>query len=95
MRELTLDAVGWITKDDVYDSFFAAVRAPSWHGRNLDALADSIGTGGINGMEVPYGLVVRNASKAGPDAQKMLNLLIELIERLQEEGCPVSIAVSE
>jgi hypothetical protein len=42
MRELILNGVGWATRDEVYDAFFRAVGAPEWHGRNLDALADSI-----------------------------------------------------
>ena len=42
MTELVLNGADWTTKDDVYDAFFCAVGAPEWHGRNLDALADSI-----------------------------------------------------
>jgi hypothetical protein len=29
MKELTLNAAGWQSKDDVYDSFFRAVGAPA------------------------------------------------------------------
>src|ERR1700758_165329 len=47
MRELILNGADWATRDDVYDAFFRAVGAPEWHGRNLDALADSIRGGSI------------------------------------------------
>ncbi len=49
--------------DDFYDAFFAAVGAPIWHGRNRDALNDSISTGGINEVEIPYRLEVVNGAK--------------------------------
>ncbi|HKR85848.1 MAG TPA: barstar family protein [Terriglobales bacterium] len=44
MRELTLDGAALKTRDDVYNSFFRAVGTPDWHGRNFDALRDSIAT---------------------------------------------------
>jgi RNAse (barnase) inhibitor barstar len=56
MVELVLDGSEWKTKDDVYNAFFRAVGAPEWHGRNLDALADSISGGSINQVEVPTDL---------------------------------------
>ena len=40
MRNLILDGASWGTKDDVYNAFFKVVGAPSWHGRNLDALGN-------------------------------------------------------
>jgi RNAse (barnase) inhibitor barstar len=58
MRELILNGAEWKTRDDVYDSFFRLVGAPEWHGRNFDALRDSIATGSINAVEVPYRLVI-------------------------------------
>jgi RNAse (barnase) inhibitor barstar len=69
MRELVLDAREWTTQDDVYDSFFRAVGAPDWHGRNLDALNDSIAGRQINAIEVPYLIVIKNSNsaKVAPD----------------------------
>jgi RNAse (barnase) inhibitor barstar len=60
MTELILDGSTWTNNDDVYDAFFRAVGAPSWHGRNFNALNDSIATGSINKVEVPYTLVIAN-----------------------------------
>ncbi len=39
---------------EFYASFLPQVSAPVWHGRNLDALGDSIVTGDVNGIEPPY-----------------------------------------
>jgi len=50
-------AVDWKkieTEDDFYDMFLPQVKAPEWHGRNLDALTDSLVTGDINAIELPY-----------------------------------------
>lgn len=95
VREFILDANGWRSADDVYDAFFRAVRAPSWHGRNLDALDDSISTGEINETEVPYRLIIRNASHAGADAAQMIGRFQKLIEEIQSSGCPVAITVHQ
>jgi RNAse (barnase) inhibitor barstar len=60
VRELVLDGRGWTTDDDVYNAFFKAVGAPVWHGRNYNALNDSIAGGDINQVEVPYRIVISN-----------------------------------
>jgi RNAse (barnase) inhibitor barstar len=91
MRELVLAATTWKTRDDVYDSFFRAVGAPKWHGKNYDALRDSIATGQINEIEVPYRLLVRNSQSIGVPAKAMLKDFVKLIRELATEGCPVEI----
>jgi RNAse (barnase) inhibitor barstar len=95
MRELILDASAWKTKDDVYDSFFKAVGAPEWHGRNLDALNDSIAGGEINAVEVPYRLVIQHHSRVGDGATKMADDFVALIREIAGRGCPVEIVVEE
>lgn len=92
--ELHLQAAEWKTIDDVFDSLFAAVGAPSWHGRNFDALNDSIVTGNINTVEVPYRLMIDNLQHATPTAQSFAKELIELIREFEALGCPVSIEES-
>ena len=42
MRQIILDALGWKEKDDFYGDLLPSLGAPNWHGRNLDALNDSI-----------------------------------------------------
>ena len=45
-----------------YDLFLKQVKAPKWHGRNLDALADSLITGQIKEIEPPYTIINLNTS---------------------------------
>jgi RNAse (barnase) inhibitor barstar len=91
MQELVVDGGHWRTADDVYDAFFGAVGAPEWHGRNLDALADSISTGSINTVEVPYRLVIRNYGCIAGEARTVANRLVNLIREVGAAGCPVEI----
>lgn len=91
MRTVVLDATGWQTKDDFYNAFFRAVGAPEWHGRNFDALNDSIAGGLINAVEVPYTIVVKNSQMANGEARKILQDFRDLIEELAQGNCEVAI----
>jgi Barstar (barnase inhibitor) len=95
VAELELNAAGWCSSDDVYDAFFKAVGAPEWHGRNFDALNDSIGTGSINKTEVPYRIVIRNAGGIGSDAAAFVNDFEILMRDLQSRGCPVEMRIKQ
>jgi RNAse (barnase) inhibitor barstar len=93
MKELTLDGAGWRSKDDVYNAFFHAVGAPEWHGRNFDALNDSIANGSINEVEVPYRLVLMNYDLISGEAKKMTDDFVDLIHEIAERGCPVEVRI--
>jgi RNAse (barnase) inhibitor barstar len=93
MRELLLDGADWKSKDDVYSSFFRAVGAPDWHGRNFDALIDSIEKGDINQVEVPYRLVIKNYDLIGDGACQVAKDFVDLIREMGGRGCPVEVRV--
>ena len=93
MKEIVLDASNWKSKDDVYDSFFHAVGAPEWHGRNMDALRDSIAAGQVNKIEVPYRLVVKKTAGIGSAAKTALEEFVKLVRELTAEDCPIEIRV--
>jgi len=93
VRELVLDAATWTKTDDVYDAFFRAVGAPLWHGRNLDALNDSIAGGQINKIEVPYRIVIRNYEQVGTGARDMAERFVSLIRELAAGDTPIEIVV--
>ena len=95
MKELVLDATSWNTSDDVYEAFFKAAGAPAWHGKNLDALNDSIGTGNINAIEPPYRLLIENYDLMGPEAKKMTDKFVHLVNELGQQGCAVEVRVKD
>jgi RNAse (barnase) inhibitor barstar len=91
MKELILDGAEWNNADDFYEAFFRAVGAPSWHGRNFDALVDSIEAGQINAVEVPYRIVICNCDRMGLEASKITSDFVALIREIAARGCPVEI----
>lgn len=91
MQEIMLDGSAWRNPDDLYDSFFRAVGAPSWHGRNFDAVRDSVETGQINQIEVPYRILIINFNRIAPGALQIASDFVSLIRMLSENGCPVEI----
>ena len=93
MREIVLDGAGWKTEDDFYDAFFEGVGAPDWHGRNFNALNDSIGAGDINRIEVPYAVRVKGVSTMSAEAREIVEHFVELIHRLKEEGVAVEVSL--
>jgi hypothetical protein len=93
MPQLLLDACDWQTSDDVFQAFLLAVGAPRWHGRNFDALNDSIGTGGINRIEAPYRIIIRNADSMSRNAAAFVQDFADLIKELQSNGCPVELRI--
>ena len=95
MKELLLDGSGWKTADDVYDAFFSAVGAPVWHGRNFNALNDSIAAGSINAIEVPYRIVITNFDLISGEAMGMAKDFTDLILEISARGCLVEIELRD
>ena len=81
MKVISLDASRWLSPDDFYSAILPELGAPAWHGRNLDALDDSLGGGGINGLEPPFRVEVTGAYKL---AEPMQHFLAE-VERVFAE----------
>lgn len=65
MKIIELDASGWLTPIDFYDALLASLGAPKRHGKNINALIDSMIVGDINSVEAPYRVVVTGLNKAG------------------------------
>jgi RNAse (barnase) inhibitor barstar len=82
MLTISLDASGWERPDDFFGALLPGLRAPSWHGRNLDALNDSIFVGDINEVEPPFRVVVNGTDALHGD---MRNFLRE-VEALFQTG---------
>ncbi len=91
MKEILLAGSGWKSDEDFYDAFFAAVGAPKWHGRNLDALSDSIGAGSINQVEVPYVIRIAGVESMSLEARQFLERFRTLIDGLKAEGIEVDL----
>lgn len=54
-----VEAAGCRTREAFLDALLVTLGAPPWHGRNNNALWDSIVGGSINEVEAPFVLEVR------------------------------------
>lgn len=73
MKVITLDASAWSSPDDFYSALLPQLGAPAWHGRNLDALDDSLGGGGINALEPPFRVQIEGTEKLPESMQHFLS----------------------
>lgn len=85
MRVLTIDGAGLQTVDDAYSALFPAWEAPTWHGRNFNALRDSLLIGSINAIEPPFLIVVCNSNRLGPGAKQLLKHFDDLLHEIRED----------
>jgi RNAse (barnase) inhibitor barstar len=93
--QFELDASSWESTDDVYESLFDVLGAPAWHGKNFNALDDSIVTGKINAIEVPYKLSIHGMQMANSEVRRFVSELTHFISEREAEGCPVSIQIEK
>ena len=84
MKRISIDISGCQTVNDFYDVLLSALEAPSWHGRNLDALWDSI-TSDVNNIMPPYSIEV----SGGESSPETVAALTHRVRALFDEACEV------
>lgn len=90
-RKIALDGARWQSADDACDALFAALGSPAWHGRDFNALRDSVGEGSINRVETPYDLRIAGIGSMAPAARAFVADFADLIREMQADGVQVSI----
>ena len=94
MKEITLDAITWSGRDDFYDALHPALGAPQWHGRNLDALSDTLGGDGINEVKPPFHIRIISIASVPPELFSYLKRFAELVNELQaRDGRQISLTL--
>jgi RNAse (barnase) inhibitor barstar len=85
-----LIAVDWSKVSDpesFYDLVFKQCGAPSWHGRNLDALADSWVTGDINDHGPPYAFAFTSLEATPQELASFRDAVLKIArESIEENG---------
>jgi len=89
---IKLDARGWTDVRPFYDAFLAAVDAPSWHGHSLDALADSLIGGGINGVEPPFTVEILCPARPAPALAALFDALVGIAEDASALNRPIELS---
>jgi hypothetical protein len=84
MRLIEVDASQWKRKLDFFEGMLAALGAPAWHGRSVNALVDSVIYGGINSCEPPFKLRVTGTSNLSPEVRDILAYAISFLREEAE-----------
>ncbi|MEA3060187.1 MAG: hypothetical protein QOE50_1599 [Sphingomonadales bacterium] len=84
MMVIKLDASEWRSPEDFYSALLPQLGAPSWHGRNLDALAESL-YGGINKVEPPFRVEVEGVENLRPEMREFLSKVAIAFDDVQAE----------
>jgi hypothetical protein len=76
-----------MSEEDFYDAILPQCGSPAWHGRNLDALADSWITGGIDQHGPPYAFGFRGIDSVSPDLIDFRDAVLKIAaESIAENG---------
>jgi RNAse (barnase) inhibitor barstar len=93
VREILLDGVEWQTEEEFYSALLPALGAPAGHGRNLDALNDTILGGDVNEVNPPFVVRVIGSARMGEEARNVVKRFAVLIQTLKAEGVDVAISL--
>jgi hypothetical protein len=85
-RVVELDASNWTNVLDFYESILARLGAPPEHGRSVDALVDSMVWGGMNKVEPPYTIKIRNTDGVCRDLLAEIALVTNAIAAARSEA---------
>lgn len=92
MNEIRINWEHILDVEEFYDTFLYQVDAPEWHGRNIDALSDSLVTGGINRNDLPYHFIFSNFKS--PHLEEFKEALVEIASlSISEHGGNLEIQV--
>ena len=95
MDQIRLDGRAWQSADDFYDAYLAAVGAPEWHGRNLDALWDSLTGGDVNQRNPPLRIRIVGLEQMGLEAKLMTERFASLASEAKSAGHMIELDLTE
>jgi RNAse (barnase) inhibitor barstar len=80
VRQIMLDARPWRTENDFIEAIISALGGPTWHGRNYNALYDSMVVGSINEIEPPYEIVIKGVRAANAEVADAIRCFLLRVE---------------
>ncbi|MEQ9663324.1 MAG: barstar family protein [Parasphingopyxis sp.] len=90
-REILLHPAQWGTAGDFYHELLTALEAPEWHGQNMDAVADSLVGGQVNGVEPPFTILLYQAADVPGFAARLIKQLEAIASEATASGRPISV----
>lgn len=73
-------------EEDFYNSLLPQLDAPEWHGRNLDALSDTLVGGEINGIEPPMCIINLNVESLAVQLRGFFTKVAKIYGEANEHG---------
>ena len=100
MRLIELDAKGWKSQLDFLQSLTRALGSCEGHGMSQDAFVDSMIWGGMNSVEPPYSVQIRNLIAAPKEVADYVSLVISAIregrhDRFRRHGEDIEVCILE
>jgi RNAse (barnase) inhibitor barstar len=93
MMVICLDSTHWQIPDDFYSALLPELGAPSWHGKNLDALDESLGADDINEVKPPFAVEINGTSQLSPPMREFLAEVVHVFNDAQERGRHIPITL--
>ena len=84
MKVIRLEATGWRSSEDFYSELLPQLGAPAWHGRNLNALEDSL-SGGINKVEPPFRVELHGAQGLPPQLRQFVSEVTAVFDDVRND----------
>ncbi|WP_404783146.1 barstar family protein [Altericista sp. CCNU0014] len=87
--DVTRVVVDWSkinSTDEFFDTVFAQCGAPDWHGKNLNALADSWITGSINEYDPPYLFVFDSLGQTPSNLVQFRDSVLQIAQQSIDEN---------
>jgi hypothetical protein len=94
VMEIVLDGYDWRTELDFIEAVIAGVEGPQWHGRNYNALYDSLVVGSINGVDGPYDFVIKPPTQAIPEVTEAISYFLQRVSDWRAEGANISARIA-
>jgi RNAse (barnase) inhibitor barstar len=85
IRTIELDAKNWTNAPDFYSALLAALGAPKGHGRNLNALIDSMVWGGMNLVEPPCTIRILQTQGLSKDVRDEIEMVKDAIAQARRD----------
>ena len=93
MRFIELDASEWRTVLDFYNALLAALGAPNWYGRSLNALVDSMIFGGINAIDPPYTVRIVGTAHLPSELKSEIDYTVDAIRKVRRTDAYVEFQI--
>jgi len=91
MPKVPLEGRSWASTDDFYRALLAALGAPSWHGRNLDALEETFRAGDTNAVNLPVQICISAMASMGEEARQTVRRFQQLVKDLRAADIDINL----